>query len=82
MVKYNDNTQLPFEGNDAQSSQEVTDQRIYLSARRFARASQYYALLITLRSALMSDDGYNVERVVKAVVSAFDELEGKHAESH
>ena len=77
MVEYNDNTQLPFEGNDAQSSQEVTDQYIYLSARQYARASQYYALLTTLRSALMSDDGYNVERVAKAVVSAFDELEGK-----
>ena len=77
MVEYNDNTQLPFEGNDSQSSQEVTDQYIYLPARQYARAYQYYALLTTLRSALMSDDGYNVERVAKAVVSAFDELEGK-----
>lgn len=77
MVEYNDNTQLPFEGNDVQSDKDVTGQYIYTTVRQISRASQYYALLTTLRSALMSDDGYNVERVAKAVVSAFDELEGE-----
>ena len=32
---------------------------------------------MTIRAALMSDDGYNVERVTRAVVAAFDELEGR-----
>ena len=56
---------------------KLENQYVFVSARENARTAQYYALLITIRAALMSDDGYNVERVTRAVVAAFDELEGR-----
>lgn len=56
---------------------KLENQYVFVSARENARTAQYYALLMTIRAALMSDDGYNVERVTRAVVAAFDELEGR-----
>lgn len=56
---------------------KLENQYVYVSASENARTAQYYALLMTIRAALMSDDGYNVERVTRAVVAAFDELEGR-----
>ena len=76
MVEYNDNTQLPFEGNDVQSAQDVTGQYICVPANEFGRASQLYALLETIRCAYMTD-AYNVSHVVSAVIAALNELEGR-----
>ena len=56
---------------------KLENQYVFVSARENAMTAQYYALLMTIRAALMSDDGYNVERVTRAVVAAFDELEGR-----
>ena len=56
---------------------KLENQYVFVSAHENARTAQYYALLMTIRAALMSDDGYNVDRVTRAVVAAFDELEGR-----
>jgi len=51
------------------------EQLMVVTATEYARAAQYRALLITLRSSVDSE-GYDIERVTRNVVKAFNELEG------
>lgn len=51
------------------------NQVIMVTAAEYARAAQYRALLITLRSAV-DGESYDLEKVARYVVKAFDELEG------
>lgn len=58
------------------AKEELDGQIITVTAAEHARAAQNRALLITLRSAIQTDT-YSVDKVVTAVVAAFDELDGR-----
>lgn len=65
---------LNFEKTE-ETKLEQEEQLMVVTATAYARSAQYRTLLITLRSAV-DGEGYDLEKVARHVVKAFDELEG------
>lgn len=72
-------TKLEQEAFDLAMAERVEAERnsqiIAVTATQYARAAQYKALLIMLRSA-MDGEAYDLEKVARHTVNVFNELEG------
>ena len=74
MVNFDEREEARME-QEAFENSTIHEQVIYMSAAQFAKLGQYRALLMTLRSAI-NEQAYDVDRISRHIVVAFNELEG------